>query len=439
MFSRIIGSFKTIGVFDLSIRILIILLPFTTFLTVLGKVRLGIPWVWFYKEILILLMTLALVYEIYKKRLSIQWWIFDILLGIYMGNLIIISLFTTGISWLMYGGRYDFSFFIIFWVVFHGYPLLQKPLGYYLKLFIVSCGVMLGISALLKFPLSEDLLLYVGYSGNPSNWEFSWTPPIFHGIDGANVRRFQGILDGPNTMWAFLIFYIGIFAYYFRSYRSWYFVNGIIILGLIFMIVYTYSRSALIGIIFGVIVSLWGSLTFIFKKYKKEFLIISILWVLVGWVLSLQFSGKIDAIVGREWSTKWHLERMTAGMNRFIEHPLWQWLGSAGPGYRYVENLEWVKREVIEQKDRYYIPESWYIQQFIEWWLIGGVCFIILMILIFYWLFQKHIFLGSMFMGIGIMNLFLHTFESSPFSLLFFILLGLILWSQSYGKRILTR
>ena len=50
---------------------------------------------------------------------------------------------------------------------------------------------MICISMLLKWPFSEDLLLYLGYSGNPSNWQFGSSIPIFHGVDGANVRRFQ--------------------------------------------------------------------------------------------------------------------------------------------------------------------------------------------------------------------------------------------------------
>jgi hypothetical protein len=80
--------------------------------------------------------------------------------------------------------------------------------SYYLKLFVISGGIMLFLSGLLKWPLSEDILLAFGYCGNPSNWQAcNGVPPIFHGIDGANVRRFQGLLDGPNTMGAFLILF----------------------------------------------------------------------------------------------------------------------------------------------------------------------------------------------------------------------------------------
>ena len=47
-------------------------------------------------------------------------------------------------------------------------------------------------------------------------------------------------------MGAFLIISSGIFAYFNRFRREWYFAIAIILLGLFAMVFYTYSRSALI-------------------------------------------------------------------------------------------------------------------------------------------------------------------------------------------------
>lgn len=82
-----------------------------------------------------------------------------------------VTFFTTGIEGIIYGGRYDFAFLIAFLIAYHGFPLLQKPASYYLYLFLISGGIMLLLSALLKWPLTEDLLIFFGYSGNPSHWE----------------------------------------------------------------------------------------------------------------------------------------------------------------------------------------------------------------------------------------------------------------------------
>ncbi len=80
----------------------------------------------------------------------------------------------------------------------------------------------------------------------------------------------------------------------------------------------------------------------------------------------LKYAGTSQAIIGREGSTKGHMERMIIGVERFIEQPLGQGLGSSGPAYRHVMNLEGESRKSIEETDVFYIPESWYIQQFVE-------------------------------------------------------------------------
>ncbi len=82
------------------------------------------------------------------------------------------TLWTTGVRGLIFGGRYDFAFLLTYLIAYHGFPLLGRPISYYLRIFLVSAGLMLIISGLLKWPLHEDLLLYFGYSGNPSAWDF---------------------------------------------------------------------------------------------------------------------------------------------------------------------------------------------------------------------------------------------------------------------------
>lgn len=421
-----------INFFDLAFRILLILLPFTTLLSVWTEYRLGFSGFSFYKEALIIVMFLCVAWYHLKGKLRITWWWLDWLIIAYMGTLILVTLFTTGLPGLIYGGRYDFSFLVTFWVIFHGSPLLEKKTSYYLQLFLISAGIMLFFSGLLKWPLTEDILLYFGYCGNPSNWQAcNGIPPIFHGIDGANVRRFQGILDGPNTMWAFLILFSGIFAYYMRVRPKWYFVTGIILMGLFGMIIYTYSRSALIGSIVAIGIAVLASIWPIYRRYKKQFIITSIIIVIIGVVIGIKYAGNGTAIIGRAGSTKWHFERMITSIHRFQEHPLGQWLASSGPAYRYVHPE--VNATNMEEMDRFYIPESWFLQQFVEGWLLGGMLFIFLMVWIFILLLWQSGILAGMFAGILTMNLFLHTFESSVLVLSLFLLIGLILGHT--GKR----
>jgi hypothetical protein len=150
------------------------------------------------------------------------------------------------------------------------------------------------------------------------------------------------------------------------------------------------------------------------------------IFIVLGWV-SLQYAGNMKAIVERGGSTNGHIERMKMGIKRFIAHPLGQWLASAWPGYRYVQKLENTDRKSIEEIDRYYIPESWYIQQMIEWGIFWCIMFLSSILLILFGIFRVHIVLAGMFVGICIMNLFLHTFESSIVSLSLFLLLWLFI------------
>jgi hypothetical protein len=55
---------------------------------------------------------------------------------------------------------------------------------------------------------------------------------------------------------------------------------------------------------------------------------------------------------------------MHTGIARVSDHPWGSGLGSAGPAYRYV--MPKSDTETEESRDKYYIPESWFIQQFIE-------------------------------------------------------------------------
>ena len=414
--------------YDFAFRALIVFLPFYTFFTVFFHEKLGIPGISFLKEIFLFLMFFIVLFFHASGRKRIIWTKYDVLIGVYIIVMGIVTLFTTGIPGLIYGGRYDFAFLLAFFTIFHGIGFLDRPISFYVKLFVVSWGVMLIISTLLKWPLSEDLLLYAGYCGNPSNWQScGWIPPVFHGIDGANVRRFQGILDGPNTMAAYLIIYIGLFLYYFRNKKDWYFVLGTVTLLLSALLFYTYSRSSVVGLFAWVWFIILFSLRYIFTHYRIQAITLTLVFFLVLGTLFIQYAGTLPAILGRGWSTQGHAERMHIGIARFLSHPLGQWLASAGPAYRYIIPFDTKTPAEKENLDKQYIPESWYIQQLIEWGIFGFITFITLLWALLLWVYRRYIIIAGAFVGILTMNLFLHTFESSLVSLTIFLVLWLLL------------
>ncbi len=437
---RFFSSISSISIFDIAIRFFLVFIPFSSFVSVFLKYKMGIPGATYIKEIILLIAAIALLYTYIQsyfgnKKYILKFTKIDYIIAIYIAVMVGVTVFTTGIRGLIFGGRYDFAFLVVYLLAYHGFPLLSQPISYYLRLFLISSGSMLFLSWLLKWPLHEDLLLYFGYSGNPSSWDFGGAPPIFHGIDGANVRRFQWLLDWPNTMWAFLIIFSGIFAYFTRFRREWYFAIAIILIWLAWMVFYSQSRSAWIGLIFAYLIVLIMSLSSLWRLYRIQLVSVFVILSLIIGSIGLIYYDKALAIVWRAWSTQWHAERMIIGVKRTLEYPFGQWLGSAGPAYRHVMRLSDKSHDEMIYLDKNYIPESWYIQQFIEWWFIGGILFLCIMFGMFVSLMFLHPILWALFFGVGTMNIFLHTFESSVISLSLFLLIGILLAYGTHAKK----
>jgi O-antigen ligase len=433
--SPLIRSLTLAHIFDITFRVLIVLLPWVTALSVFTSVRLGIPGFSFLKEIFLVVLIAILAIADITGRQKIVWTRYDALIGIYIAILLGISSFTTGISGIIYGGRYDFAFLLAFFALFHGSVFLAKPTAYYLKLFLISGGIMIAISMLLKWPLSEDLLLHLGYSGNPSAWQFGGSIPVFHWVDGANVRRFQWLLDGPNTMWAFLLVYMGILTYYCRMKRAWHFLLGCVLIGFAILVVYTYSRSAVLGLIAWVGSIILFLLPVLYRRHRAQMVTIFTLCILIIWGIFFQYAGTMNTLITRSGSTSGHIERMKAGISTFTSHPLGSGLASSWPAYRYVTDLQGKTRLEVEAIDARHIPESWYIQQLVEGGIFGFFVWLSLMALIAWALWKRHVILFGMFLSILTMNLFLHTFESSVLSLSLFLLIGLLLSDKSHAQR----
>lgn len=424
-------------IFDWLLRFLIVFLPWSTLISVFLTYKIGIPKANFLKEIILVILFVSccfLIIHKWKKTkkfpLRLGW--IDGLIGVYITWMIAITLPTTGISGLIYGIKYDLLFLIIFLCFYHGQQFLMRPISHYLKLFLISGGLMLFFSGLIKWPLSEDILLFFGYSGNPSAWEFGSAPPIFHGVDGANVQRFQGILDGPNSMGAFIIFFFWALLFYTRRLKDWYFVIGLISIVLILMVMYTYSRSAWIGFAGAALVMLLSRMGKIYKKHKKQFFALSLITAIFCGFMYRYYTLDKTAILSRKDSNKGHYERLVNGIGRVKSNPVGQGMGSAGPAYRHVQDLRGLSHKQLEVKDFFYIPESWFVQVFIEGGVFGGVLFFAIIVFLGLALLFFHPFLGASFGGIAAMNLVLHTYESSVVSYTLFIFVGLILGYAKY-------
>ena len=105
-------------------------------------------------------------------------------------------------------------------------------------------------------------------------------------------------------MAAFLIIYIGVIIYYFRYKKDWYFVLGAGIMVLVIMLLYTYSRSAMIALVVAALVATVFSVRYLYARYKKQILVIGAILVLLAGAIFIKYAGTAQAILGREGSTK---------------------------------------------------------------------------------------------------------------------------------------
>lgn len=414
-----LSGFKQ-NLFTLLTKFLVIILPFYVILQVFFKYKVWISNFWFFiKEFVIILLIICLIYEFFKKRKFPKLDIIDYLIFSYIWYWVIITL----INWLwiksiVYWWRYDFLFFIVFLIFKHWKQFLKIKLNDLVILFIYSASISLIFSILIKFRIWEDSLTIFGFTDYISNWTYNWAIPSYHGLENSWIRRFQWIFDSPNAMWFFLIIYTYLLVYLQKKKDELYVY--LIIFIFIWLLVLTYSRSSLLWVILSTWFLLILNLKYLYNKYKKTLLILVVIWLIIFWTSWIIFQEKLKNIILRTSSTTGHFDRMKIWIDRFLEKPLWSWLAESWPAYRNI----YVDKSTKED-EQYYIPESWFIQQLIEWWIIYFLVFVSIFLLILKKLYKKSKTIFALLLSILIMNLFLHIFEATYLSILLFVFIWL--------------
>ncbi|EKE28707.1 MAG: hypothetical protein ACD_3C00026G0008 [uncultured bacterium (gcode 4)] len=407
--------------FDKLYKALLVILPFHVLVSVFFDYKIWISGFWIYKEILVIALLWILIHELYKLKKMPKFDILDFMIFGYFGYLLLISL--VNFTWLkpiIYGWRYDFEFLLMFLVSRHWGFLLKDKLSSYIRLFLLSWWAAIIIWLLVRFVFGETILVNFWFSPKLSSWSFDQGVPIYHWIEWANVRRFQWIFDWPNQAAFFLIVYSWVLFHYLRNKKDFQFYLYSALAVIWWLVFLTYSRSSLLGIIAWLWLVFLLNLKTIVKKYKIQSISVLILMILLWGAFYVRYGWVMDNIILRAWSSKWHIERMIIWFKQFSSKPLGQGLASSWPWYRITHDTKWVD-------EKNFIPESWYVQQLVEWWIIGFFLFVWIMYLMtikIYFL-SKPIFFS--FIAILFMNLLLHTFEASYISLMLFMLLGLFL------------
>ncbi len=408
------------NLFTILTQLLVILLPFYVILAVFFSVKIWIPKAGFYiKELILIFLSISLIYEFIKNKLIPKLELIDYLIIAYVIYWIII----TFSNWLwfksiVYWWRYDFIFLYTFLLFKHWSQFLQVSIRNILKTFLISSSISLLFSVLIKFRLWEERLLVFWYIDYVSNWTYNWWIPTYHWLENSWIKRFQWILDWPNQMAFFLILYTSILLTYLKKKFEYHIVLILIII--FWLIILTYSRSALLWIWSWVWLLILFNVKDIYEKYKKQLISwIAIMFIIIS-TLSILYSDKIQNIFLRTSSTTGHFDRMEIWLNRFISQPMWAWLAEAWPAYRNIHPNKQTKLA-----EAYYIPESWFIQQLIEWWYIYFSLFLFILINIWIKIYHSSKWLFIWFIAILVMNIFLHIFEATYLSVLLFTFIWL--------------
>lgn len=416
--------------FNILTKLLFILLPFHVLFSVFFQYKVGIPGFTIYKELILVLLTCGLGYGFYKAKKKPTFDKLDYLIFAYFGYLVLVTFFAQWwLKSIFFWARYDFEFFLAFLLMKHGKIFLQKPIQYYVKLFLLSGWLALILWLLVRFVFKETILLNFGFSGNVSVWNYGQSVPIYHWVEWATVRRFQGIFDWPNQAAYFILVYIWTLLYYFRNDKDYQFLSWCIVFILLWVLLFTYSRSALLWFAWGAVVVALLNIKTLFKKYLLQVIVVMIPVIILSWAFYYKYNWGGERLIARDWSSKWHIERIMIGVDRFTKNPIWSWLASSWPASRSVHKVE-----TKEQTD-YYIPESWFVQQLVEWWVIWFVIFGLILLLIIIELYKKNTFLLWSFMSVLTMNLVLHTFEAMYISIIFFMILGLVIWKSGKSNK----
>ncbi len=426
--------FKWTNLFTLLTKFLVIILPFYVIIKVYSDKMLDMWFLGFFiKEFIIILLFLCLIYEYFfnkkNKGIKLKFDFIDYLIFIFIWYWILI----TFINWLWFNNiffwwRYDFLWFIVFLIYKHWKIFLKVKIRELVKLFMISAWISLFLWVMVKFILWEEILSLFGFSIEVAQFWFAWGIPIYQWVEASWIRRFQWILDSPLAMWYYLILFTGLFTYLNKKNIDFWILLWIWFLFVLIFL--TYSRAAMLWVVVWIFLLVLFSAKVLFKKYKKSLIYILIIGIISILGLSYIFQDKIHNVFLRDGSTSGHLTRMTTWINRFIEKPLGSWLATSGPAYRNI--YEW---ETSLETDRYYIPESWFVQILVEWGFVYFTLFLLILLnILFNFYKNNHRYIWVMFIWILIMNLFLHVFEYTYITILLFLFLGLFYKSENLQK-----
>ena len=281
------------------------------------------------------------------------------------------------------------------------------------KIVLLAGGLVILFALAQKFLLPADFLKNFGYSENISSWLPGGNLPIFHTIGDSEIIRLQSTFAGPNQLAAFLIVILPLAAAgAFRWKNFWRWLAAGIFFGGIFILIFTFSRSAWLGgAIILLIFTAHECRRNLPEKLKRKLFIGGAIGILVVGIFG--FSNlNFREILTREASTSAHFEKSAAAAKLVLANPLGIGLGkTSGISQRFGGEIT---------------PENTFLGVALETGWLGGMLFIAFLISLLVELRRKNSELFYSLVGITMIALFLHPLEDTPTALTLFLLAGVV-------------
>lgn len=230
-----------------------------------------------------------------------------------------------------------------------------------------------------------------------------------------NVPQAMATLEGPNQLGSFLLlpFFLSLF---YKSNdekkKPW---HHWLWLGLMALaIVLTFSRSAILGLVIGIIIYLLAEKSVKIKTKISIFLSLGLLILASLWYFGYHGGIGRDFLThGTSSSQHWYSMYTSAMADRTPFQIIFgQGIGTAGPS----------SFNFLPQ-----VPESWYIQVFIELGIVGLLLWLAIITTVIIKYFSRFRGLVLALISISIAAIFLHTWADNPaVAISFWILLGVL-------------
>ncbi|HVI69017.1 MAG TPA: O-antigen ligase family protein [Magnetospirillaceae bacterium] len=412
------------------------LLPFHAFLSTWGGSAIGPLLVWkSWKEIVIALLV-PLVVWLCVRRPDItraiwgRW--YNKLIALYAVLTIVFTICSTAlgeasIAGLLMNLRF-FALFVVAQVIVASGASWIETFKKRLTVWITITGVILAVLAILQVTLvPKDFLAGFGY-----NKDTTISPYLLVDENPDALRAFA-TMRGPNTLAAYLVLPLAVALLLWAQRKTWWTAGATVLM--VVALFLTHSRSGWLG-------ALAMAATLAFTTLPRDKLRTWIKFgtipavvagVLVLWLattipavrLAIFHSGGNDPSESLlEGSTDEHWQATWRGVLDIAAHPLGQGVGTAGPASFYNSVAD--------------IPENYYVQLGQEVGLLGVGLFLVISVLIAQALWQqKNLWpraLLASFVGITVINFFLHGWADDPTAMTWWGLAGLWVAAAAHSK-----